>query len=263
MDGLGDGVGKLARDHSTQHAPGTTPGPARYRPVSSPVRFTRYEAVGGFPSDHDVAEHACPGGTTGRVQEHALETITSASAPPASTSVDLQQRVAELEKRVRTLSAREGLTLCVFSNDLDKLLAAFSIATGAAACGLRVSMFFTFWGTTLLRREAPQSRGKRLVERMFGWMLPAGPRQQTLSRLHMGGIGRLMIGREMKRKGIPALPEMIEMAKTSGVEILACSMSMDLMGIRREELLDYPNLRVCGATQFVDMAADGNVTLFV
>ncbi len=155
------------------------------------------------------------------------------------------------------------MTLCVFSNDLDRLLAAFSIATGAAACGLRVSMFFTFWGTTVLRRDAPQSPGKRLVERMFGWMLPAGPRQQSLSRLHMGGIGRLLIGREMKRKGIPPLTEMIEMAKVSGVEILACSMSMDLMGIRREELLDYPNLRVCGATQFVDMAADGNVTLFV
>jgi peroxiredoxin family protein len=164
---------------------------------------------------------------------------------------------------VGALSARDAVTLCVFSNDLDKLLAAFSIATGAAACGLRVSMFFTFWGTTLLRREAPQTTGKRLVERMFGWMLPAGPRQLSLSRMHMGGIGRALIGREMRRKGIPALADMIEMAKSSGVEILACSMSMDLMGIRKEELLDYPNLRICGATQFVDMAADGNVTLFV
>jgi len=181
----------------------------------------------------------------------------------APTTVDLQRRVADLEQRVRTLSEREAVTLCVFSNDLDKLLAAFSIAIGAAACGLRVSMFFTFWGTTLLRREAPQTPGKRLVERMFGWMLPAGPGQLSLSRMHMGGIGRALIGREMRRKGIPALTEMIEMAKSSGVEILACSMSMDLMGIRKEELLDYPNLRICGATQFVDMAASGNVTLFV
>lgn len=176
---------------------------------------------------------------------------------------DLHQRVAALEERVRTLSARDGVTLCVFSNDLDRLLAAFSIANGAAACGMRVSMFFTFWGTTLLRREAPQSPGKRLVERMFGWMLPAGPRQLALSQMQMGGIGRALIGSEMRRKGIPALAEMIEMARTSGVEILACSMSMDLMGIRREELLDYPNLRLCGATQFADMAADGNVTLFI
>ena len=266
MDGLGDGVGVrslwIAADHSTQHAPGTTSRQPRYRPASSRVQCTRYEPVGGFPPDHDTGTLALAT-ATGRVQEHALETLAPHPATEASTASDLQNRVAELEKRVRSLSAREGVTLCVFSNDLDKLLAAFSIATGAAACGLRVTMFFTFWGTTLLRRDAPQSPGKRLVERMLGWMLPAGPRRLSLSRLHMGGIGRLLIGREMQRKGIPALTEMIEMAKTSGVEILACSMSMDLMGIRREELLDYPNLRICGATQFVDMAADGNVTLFI
>lgn len=251
--------GNIARSARPEPLPARTVGVGPQ--VVSSVPVTRLSAE--IPSDRHAAGPPARARATHRTQEDVLETITSPSASQTSIADDLQARVAELEKRVRSLSAREGVTLCVFSNDLDKLLAAFSIATGAAACGLRVSMFFTFWGTTLLRRDAPQSSGKRWVERMFGWMLPAGPRQQTLSRLHMGGIGRALIGREMRRKGIPALAEMIELAKSSGVEILACSMSMDLMGIRREELLDYPNLRVCGATQFVDMAADGNVTLFV
>lgn len=180
-----------------------------------------------------------------------------------TSTAELAKRVGELERQVAALAKDSGVTLCVFSNDLDRLLAAFSIANGAAACGLRVSMFFTFWGTTLLRRDAPQSKGKPLVERMFGWMLPAGARQQSLSRMHMGGLGKRLIEREMRSKRISGLPELIEMAKVGGVEILACGMSMDLMGIRVEELMDYPNLRVCGAAQFVDMAASGNVTLFI
>lgn len=182
---------------------------------------------------------------------------------PESATVELAKRVSDLERQVAALAKDSGVTLCVFSNDLDRLLAAFSIANGAAACGMRVSMFFTFWGTTLLRRDAPQSKGKPLIERMFGWMLPAGARRQSLSRMHMGGLGKLLIEREMRSKRISGLPELIEMAKVGGVEILACGMSMDLMGIRVDELMDYPNLRVCGAAQFVDMAASGNVTLFI
>lgn len=179
------------------------------------------------------------------------------------SNVDLAKRIADLERQVAGLAKDVGVTLCVFSNDLDRLLAAFSIANGAAACGLRVSMFFTFWGTTLLRRDAPQSKGKPLIERMFGWMLPAGARRQSLSRMHMGGLGKLLIEREMRNKRIAGLPELMEMAKIGGVEILACGMSMELMGIRFEELIDYPDLRVCGAAQFIDMAAAGNVTLFI
>lgn len=180
-----------------------------------------------------------------------------------SSNQDLAKRVSDLERQVAALAKDSGVTLCVFSNDLDRLLAAFSIANGAAACGMRVSMFFTFWGTTLLRRDAPQSKGKRLIERMFGWMLPAGARQQSLSRMHMAGLGKLLIEREMRAKRISGLPELIQMAQDCGVEILACGMSMELMGIRVEELIDYPNLRVCGAAQFIDMAAAGNVTLFI
>lgn len=156
-----------------------------------------------------------------------------------------------------------GVTLCVFSGELDKLLAAFTIANGAAACGMKVCMFFTFWGTTALRKPEGAAPGKGLVERMFGWMLPAGMHQLSLSHLNFSGLGRWLMLREMRKKGIPSLGDMIEMAKAAEVEILVCSMSMELMGLRPEELITYPNLRLCGATQFVDIAADSKLALFI
>ncbi|MCC7548014.1 MAG: DsrE/DsrF/DrsH-like family protein [Burkholderiales bacterium] len=188
---------------------------------------------------------------------------SSADVQSSELHRHIAYRLEALEQEVARLSGRNGLTVCVFSGDLDRLIAAFSIANGAAACGLRVCMFFTFWGTTLLRRPRVASRGKRLVERMLGWLLPAGPHAVRLSRLDLGGLGRRMILAEMRRKGVPDLAALMEMAKNTGVEILACGMSMELMGIRAGELIDYPGLRVCGAAQFADMAAEGNVTLFV
>ncbi|MCW5619692.1 MAG: DsrE/DsrF/DrsH-like family protein [Burkholderiales bacterium] len=191
--------------------------------------------------------------------------LVSESKHSAATAdiATLANRIADLEQTVGRLSQRNGVTLCVFSGNLDRLLAAFSIANGAAACGLRVSMFFTFWGTPLLRRPGATTPGKRFIERAFGWMLPAGPRRLSLSRLNMGGLGKALILGEMRRKRMPDLTGLMEMAKASGVEIRVCGMSMELMGIRSEELIDYPNLRICGATQFVDMAVESNVTLFV
>jgi peroxiredoxin family protein len=176
---------------------------------------------------------------------------------------ELAARVARLEGQMRDAPGEDAVTLCVFSNELDRLLAAFSIANSSAACGMRVTMFFTFWGVTVLKREGAEAPGKTLVERVFGRMLAGGPVARRLSKLELGGIGRWMIRREMRRKGIADLAEQIGMAKETGVEFLACGMSMDLMGIRHTELMDYPNLRMCGATQFIDVAARGNVTLFI
>ncbi len=195
--------------------------------------------------------------------DHDVPPRAATRSQPDEFQEALERRVAALEQEVARLTDRNGVTLCVFSGDMDRLIAAFSIANSAAACGLRVGMFFTFWGTALLRRPASRTRGKRLKERIFGWLLPSGPGRLPLSRLDMGGIGRRMILAEMRRKRIPDLGALMEMAEACGVEILACGMSMELMGIRAEELIDYPKLRICGATQFVDMAAEGNVTLFV
>jgi len=239
-------------------------------PFRRSVRQNRMHAERALQVGHFVTDKAfnpkwgfySPSSNRMITQAPQIEVDRAAARTPSEIA-GLSQRIDALEQEVSRLTQRTGVTLCVFSGDLDRLIAAFSIANSAAACGLRTSMFFTFWGTTLLRRPGASSPGKRLIERVFGWLLPAGTSRRRLSSLDMAGMGRGMILREMRRKKIADLDGLLAMAEASGVEVLACSMSMDLMGIRAEELIDYPKLRVCGATQFVDMAADGNVTLFV
>ncbi len=152
-------------------------------------------------------------------------------------------------------------TLVVFSGDLDKTLAAFIIANGATAMGSRVTMFFTFWGINVLRKTEGVSVSKNLIERMFGWMMPQGPSQLKLSKMHMGGMGSAMIKGIMRKKNIASLPEMIRTAQGGGVRLVVCSMSMDLMGIRREELID--GVEEGGVAMYLNEAEAGNVNLFI
>lgn len=179
----------------------------------------------------------------------------------------LKERLGALEAKV---SRSEGqiadvnqLNLLVFNGDRDKLLAAFVMGTGAAACGMNVKMFFTFWATAALRKGGPQFGKKSLVERAFGWMLPGSMQQTKLSQMDMGGMGRMLMAREMKKKNVADLNELVATAADLGVEISVCEMSMQLMGIRREELIDYPGLSYCGVAKFVDDAAKANTTLFI
>ena len=123
---------------------------------------------------------------------------------PQTTTSHESNQLAELTQRMEKLeqyvAAKENrLSMVVFSGELDKLLAAFTIATGAAACGIKVSMFFTFWATAAMKKKGRQVKGKTLIERMFGWMLPGGFNKQRLSRMEMAGIGRQFMFREMKR----------------------------------------------------------------
>lgn len=155
----------------------------------------------------------------------------------------------------------EHVTFVVFSGELDRLMAAFTMATGAAACGLQVTMFFTFWGTTVLKTGRSQAR-KSLVERCYGWLLPGGPGSAPLSRLHMGGLGRWLMTREMRRKGMATLDELMAAAQESGVRLAVCESSMALMGIDRSELLRPSELEVCGVAHLWDRAAGGQ-TIFV
>lgn len=183
-------------------------------------------------------------------------------------STTIAPNLKQLEARIATLEAKHvensnGISLLVFSGERDKLLAAFVMATGAAASGMRVSMFFTFWGTAGLKSSKAQIGKKSLVERAFGWMLPGGVSQTKLSRMDMFGVGRKLMSVEMKKKGVADLPQLIELAAELGVELRVCEMSMQLMGITAEELIDYPNLTFCGVSSFVDQAADSNTTLFI
>ena len=151
--------------------------------------------------------------------------------------------------------SRKKKTLVVFSGDLDKALAAFIIANGAVAMGSEVTMFFTFWGLNILRRAEKVSVSKNLIERMFGWMMPRGAAKLKLSNMHMAGMGAAMIKGIMRKKNVQSLPELIEAARKAGVRLVACSMSMDLMGIKREELIE--GVEEAGVALYLDSAEAG------
>ncbi len=152
-------------------------------------------------------------------------------------------------------------TMVVFSGDFDKAMASFIIANGAAAMGGQVTMFFTFWGLNILRRDVSVPVAKNFIERMFGWMMPRGADRLTLSKMNMGGLGTRMIKGIMRKKNMPSLPELIESAQKAGVELIACSMSMDLMGIKRDELID--GVEEGGVAMYLDRADQAGVNLFI
>ena len=153
-------------------------------------------------------------------------------------------------------------TLIVFSGDLDKTIASFIIANGALAMGRKVTMFFTFWGLNALRKPQKVSGlGKNLVEAAFGMMMPRGSRKMGLSRMSMGGIGGILIRGIMKSKNVPALEEMMASAIQGGAKIIACQMSMELMGIRREELID--GIEVGGVASYLEASEQADNNLFI
>jgi peroxiredoxin family protein len=180
----------------------------------------------------------------------------------AKRSLDETSRLDRLSELVKTTGQEEKLSLIVFSGSLDRLIAAFVLATGAAAMGMKVSMFFTFWGTSALRRDRVRVK-KNLLGRMFGWMLPKGVKKLPLSQMNMAGGGPAMIRYVMKKNGVASVEEMIEIGKELGVELNVCTMSMDLLGINPDELIDYPNKGFCGVAKFLETAAPGKITMFL
>ena len=152
-------------------------------------------------------------------------------------------------------------TLIMFSGDLDKALAGMIIANGVIASGHKASIFFTFWGLNLLRKNEHISTKKNLVERMFGWMMPRGTKKAKLSQMNMAGMGTEMIKSIMKKKNVDSLPIMLQTAIDNGVKIQACQMSMDLMGIKREELID--GIEVVGVASMLADSDDSNGVIFI
>ncbi|MDI6600615.1 MAG: DsrE/DsrF/DrsH-like family protein [Thermoanaerobacteraceae bacterium] len=152
-------------------------------------------------------------------------------------------------------------TMIVFSGDLDKAMAAFIIANGAASMGDEVTMFFTFWGLNILRKAQKVRVQKSMIEKMFGWMMPRGPEKLKLSKMNMGGIGSYMMRSIMKQKNVYSLNELMESAQAMGVKLIACTMSMDIMGIKKEELID--GIDYAGVATYLAHADEGNVNLFI
>lgn len=152
-------------------------------------------------------------------------------------------------------------SIIVFSGDLDKALASFIIANGAAAMGRKVTMFFTFWGLNVLRRREKVKVKKPLIDKMFGAMMPRGTSKLTLSKMNMLGMGSLMMKDIMKKKNVASLDELIRQAKNNGVRLVACTMSMDVMGIHEEELID--GVEMAGVASYLGAAEQSDTNLFI
>lgn len=172
------------------------------------------------------------------------------------------EKVAKEDASCTTSAIAKGnKTLIVFSDDLDRALASFVIANGAAATGKKVSIFFTFWGLNVIKKEKKPAVRKDFMGKMFGMMLPSSSKKLGLSQMNMGGIGSKMMRSIMKNKNVDSLESLMQQALDNGVEFIACSMSMDVMGIKKEELID--NITIGGVAAYLDRAENANVNLFI
>lgn len=163
---------------------------------------------------------------------------------------------------VTSRTTGNGKTLILFSDDLDKTLATFVLANGAVATGEKVSIFFTFWGLNAIKKQnPPKTEGKDIWARMFGMMLPKDSRSLSLSKMNMFGMGSKMMRMIMRKRGVESLEELRQQAIDNGVEFIACQMSMDVMGISKEELLD--NVTIGGVATYMNRAEKSSVNLFI
>ena len=157
--------------------------------------------------------------------------------------------------------AGHAAAIVLFSNDLDKAMAALIIACGMAASGAKVGIFFTFWGLSVLRKNPAPVVKKTFMSKMFGWMLPKGATKLALSKMNMGGMGTMMMKQVMASQNVTELPDLLIQARELGVKFVACDMAMGVMGITREELVEVDE--VAGVASFVEMAKNSNNTLFI
>jgi peroxiredoxin family protein len=157
--------------------------------------------------------------------------------------------------------ATPKMSFVVFSGDLDKLIAAFIIANGAIAMGEEVSIFFTFWGLNSLRRHNPPKRKRKAMDAMFAAMMPSGADRLPLSQMKMMGAGTALIKNVMKQNSVHTLPELIASAQAGGARFIACTMTMDLLGIAESDLID--GVELGGVATFLGEAAESTTTLFI
>jgi len=176
---------------------------------------------------------------------------------------ELLERLSTVEQRLESLEESQPedlVSLIVFSGELDRVLAAFVIATGAAALGQEVSMFFTFWGLGVLKKESNLA-GKGLFEKMMAVMSPSNSTELPVSKMNYFGVGAKMLRQMMKDNNVSSLEEMIDMAREMGVKMLACEMSKDVMGIQDDELMD--GLEPAGVASFLGESLRSRTNLFI
>jgi peroxiredoxin family protein len=174
-----------------------------------------------------------------------------------TTQMDSAVALADLQA-----AKPDRVTIVLLSGDMDRAMAAFIIATGAAAMGMKVTMFFTFWGLNTIRRKGASSSAKDWLRRMFGVLNKGGAEQLPLSRFHFGGLGTRMMQKVMKQNKMPGVPELMETAMDLGVRFIACTTTMGLMGITKETLIDGID-QFAGVTTYLAEAKQGSVNLFI
>ena len=193
---------------------------------------------------------------------HMSAEQTADKSMPAVTDPNIAEKVQELEKRIQRLEVNNGnMTMVLFSGDFDKAFAAFIIANGAIAMGKEVTMFVTFWGLDAIKKPAFSTSGRGFLEKMVLAMRPKGPNKLATSKMNFAGIGPKLFRYMMKKKNVEQLQSMIEMAQEFGVRIVACQMSMDVMGMKKEDLLD--GVEVGGVALFLNSSYQSNTTIFV
>lgn len=165
------------------------------------------------------------------------------------------------QAKTGAIARSSGTTLVIFSDDMDRALASLVIANGAASAGKNVTLFFTFWGLSILKRERMPSVKKDMMGRMFGWMLPKGTQDLSLSKMNMGGIGTAMMKSRMSGKNIDSLDTLLSQVRESGARLVACQMSMDVMGISKDELID--GVEIGGVATYIAATELSNLNLFV
>ena len=175
------------------------------------------------------------------------------------TTAKLEPSVALAELQETKL---ERVTIVLLSGDMDRAMAAFIIATGAAAMGMQVTMFFTFWGLNVIRRKGAPTSAKDWLRRMFGKLNKGGAESLPLSKFHFGGLGTDMMKRVMRENRMPGVPELVETAQDLGVKFIACTTTMGLMGISKETLIDGVD-QLAGVTTYLAEARQGSVNLFI
>lgn len=156
----------------------------------------------------------------------------------------------------------EKVTLIMFSGDLDKALAAFNVAIGASSMGMEVSMFFTFWGLNLLKKNEGPIKSRGIMRKMLNFMNRGGAKRLPLSKFHMFGLGKWMMGRLMKESKSPSPQELLTLAHQSGVKFMACTTSMGIMGITKDSLIPEVD-SYAGVATYLAEAREGKVNLFI
>ncbi len=173
------------------------------------------------------------------------------------TQVEPATTLAQLQE-----TKPDKVTIVLLSGDMDKAMAAFIIATGAAAMGMQVTMFFTFWGLNVIRKEGATSSAKDFLRKAFGWLNKGGAKNLPLSRFHFGGLGSIMMKKVMKDNRMPSVPELLETAQDLGVNMIACTTTLGLLGISKDTLIDGID-QLAGVSTYLAEAKDGAVNLFI